>query len=290
MAGMTRSAAIELGQFLKARRAELTHRSVGLPHSGAPRRVPGLRREEVAMLAAISTDYYTRLEQGRMQVSEPVLSAIARVLRLNEDQRAYVFELAGRETGRSRRHEVQTVNPQLQRLLDDLGSIPAMVLGRQMDVLAWNPLAAALVGDFGQIPPEDRNYAKMVFSDRMKDLYADWEDTALITVAQLRMEVAHSAGSPRLTALVNELSERDPDFRRWWAARHVAARTVGTKTLNHPVAGTLVLEWDTLTASTDPDQQLVIWTAKPGTPTHDGLRILASWAAGGHQAAPGTAS
>lgn len=120
------------------------------------------------MLAAISTDYYTRLEQGRIDVSEPVLAALARVLKLDDDQREYAFELAGKATGRPRRPEVQVVNPQLQRLLDDLASIPAMVLGRQTDVLAWNEMGAALVGDFGKIPEKDRNYAKMIFSDRMR--------------------------------------------------------------------------------------------------------------------------
>jgi transcriptional regulator with XRE-family HTH domain len=280
---MTRNTSTELGEFLKARRAELSPRSVGLP-GGAVRRVPGLRREEVAMLAAISTDYYARLEQGRIQASEPVLDAVARVLDLDEDQRAYVFELAGKEPPRPRPQAVQTVQPQLRRLLDDLGSLPAMVLGRHMDVLAWNPLAAALVGDFAQIPAEERNYARMIFSPAMRKLYADWESTARTAVAQLRMEAAHNAGSPRLTTLVNDLSAQDPDFRRWWAAHHVAARTIGTRTLNHPIAGELVLEWDTLTAATDPDQQLVIWTAAPDTPTHEGLRFLASWAADNHEA------
>jgi transcriptional regulator with XRE-family HTH domain len=280
---MTRNTSTELGEFLKARRAELSPRSVGLP-GGAVRRVPGLRREEVAMLAAISTDYYARLEQGRIQASEPVLDAVARVLDLDEDQRAYVFELAGKEPARPRPQAVQTVQPQLRRLLDDLGSLPAMVLGRHMDVLAWNPLAAALVGDFAQIPAEERNYARMIFSPAMRKLYADWESTARTAVAQLRMEAAHNAGSPRLTTLVNDLSEQDPDFRRWWAAHHVAAHTIGTRTLNHPIAGELVLEWDTLTATTDPDQQLVIWTAAPDTPTHEGLRFLASWAADNHEA------
>ncbi|SFE77831.1 helix-turn-helix transcriptional regulator [Streptomyces mirabilis] len=284
---MTRNASNELGEFLRARRAELTPRSVGLP-GGTVRRVPGLRREEVAMLAAISTDHYTRLEQGRIQASEPVLDAITRVLDLDEDQRAYVFELAGKEPARPRPQGTQKVQPQLRRLLDDLTSIPAMVLGHQMDVLAWNPLAAALVGDFAQLPAEERNYARMVFSPAMRKLYADWETTARTTVAQLRMEAAHNAGSPRLTTLVNDLSEQDPDFRRWWVAHHVAARTTGTKTLNHPIAGTLVLEWDTLTAGTDPDQQLIIWTAAPDTPTEEGLRFLASWAAGGQEADRGT--
>jgi transcriptional regulator with XRE-family HTH domain len=284
---MTRNASNELGEFLKTRRAKLTPRSVGL-HEGALRRVPGLRREEVARLVAISTDYYTRLEQGRIQPSEPVLSAIARVLHLDEDQREYVFELAGKEPGRPHRHGLQKVQPQLRRLLDDLTATPAIVLGRHMDVLAWNPLAAVLVADFGLIPEKDRNYARMIFTDpAMRKLYADWDAVARTAVAQLRRDAAHNSGDPRLTALVNELSELDPDFRRWWAEHHVAARTIGTKTLHHPIAGTLVLEWDTLTCSTDPDQQLVIWTAGPGTPTHDGLRLLASRAAGHSPVPPG---
>ncbi|MEU5045924.1 helix-turn-helix domain-containing protein [Streptomyces griseorubiginosus] len=287
---MTGSAPHELGEFLKIRRAELTPRSVGLPDSGAPRRVPGLRREEVALLAAISTDYYTRVEQGRIDVSEPVLDGIARVLKLSDDQREYVFELAGKETGRPRLPEAQVVNPQLQRLLDDLMSIPAMVLGRRMDVLAWNEMGAALVGDFGQISKKDRNYAKMIFSDRMRDLYADWEAAARLAVAQLRMEMARNPDSPRLAALVGELSERDADFRRWWAEHHVAARRVGAKTLNHPVVGELTLEWDTLACSTDPDQHLTIWTPQPGTATHDRLRRLAAWVADGHPVAPGPAN
>lgn len=287
---MTGSALHELGEFLKIRRAELTPRSVGLPDSGAPRRVPGLRREEVALLAAISTDYYSRVEQGRIDVSEPVLEAIARVLKLSEDQREYVFELAGKEAGRPHRPKAQVVNPQLQRLLDDLMSIPAMVLGRRMDVLAWNEMGAALVGDFGQIPKADRNYAKMIFSDRMRGLYADWEAAARLAVAQLRMEAARNPDSPRLVALVDELSERDADFRRWWAEHHVAVRKIGAKTLNHPIVGELTLEWDTLTCSTDPDQQLTIWTPAPGTATHDRLHRLAVWVTDGHPAAPGAAN
>jgi transcriptional regulator with XRE-family HTH domain len=287
---MTRNTPNALGEFLKARRSELSPRSAGLPDA-APRRVQGLRREEVAMLAAISTDYYTRLEQGRISASEPVLSAIARALHLSKDQSEHAFELAGKDPGRPRGHTVQKVQPQLQRLLEDLTSTPAMVLGRHMDVLAWNPLAAAMVGDFGQIPEKNRNYARMIFTiPAMRELYADWESVAHTAVAQLRREAAHNSGAPRLAALVNELSELDPDFRRWWAAQDVAARTVGTKTLNHPIAGTLVLEWDTLTCSTDPDQQLIIWTAAPGTATHEGLRLLASTVTGSHQPTPGTES
>ncbi|MEV6420818.1 helix-turn-helix transcriptional regulator [Streptomyces sp. NPDC051662] len=270
----------ELGEFLRARRAELSPRAVGLPDSGTPRRVPGLRREEVARLAAISTDFYTRLEQGRIQASSSALASLARVLRLNDDQRDYLFGLAGKDRNRPRRRTLQKVQPQLQRLLDDLTATPAIVMGRRMDVLAWNALAAALVTDFCRIPEKQRNYVRLVFTDpAMRTLYSDWETVARTCAAQLRMEAAKYPDDPRLTALVGELSVQDPRFRQWWAAHHVATLSVGTKRLHHPVAGDLTLDWDTLTASTDPDQQLVIWTAEPGTPSHDGLRILASWAA-----------
>ncbi|MFC9429801.1 helix-turn-helix domain-containing protein [Streptomyces sp. NPDC056987] len=273
----------ELGEFLKARRAELTPRAVGLPDSPGPRRVAGLRREEVARAAAISTDYYTRLEQGRMPASAPVLEALAQALHLDADQRRYLFGLAGKETAKPRRRALQKVQPQLRRVLDDLTTTPAVVMGHRMDVIAWNPLAAALITDFSAVPEKHRNYVRILFTDpAMRTLYADWKAVGRTSVAQLRMAAAKYPDDPRLAALVGELSVRDPDFRRWWAAHHVAALSVGTKVLHHPVAGELSLDWDTLSASTDPDQQLVVWTAEVGSPTHDGLRILASWAAGRH--------
>ncbi|MEV5018090.1 helix-turn-helix domain-containing protein [Streptomyces sp. NPDC053780] len=277
----------ELGEFLKARRAELSPRAVGLPDGAGPRRVRGLRREEVAGLAAISTDYYTRLEQGRMPASAPVLEAVAEVLHLDDDQRRYLFGLAGKETVRPRRRTLQKVQPQLRRVLDDLTSTPAVVMGRRMDVIAWNPLSAALITDFAAVPDKHRNYIRVLFTDpAMRTLYADWRKVARTAVAQLRMEAAKYPDDPRLIGLVGELSVQDPDFRTWWAAHHVAPLSVGTKVLNHPVAGELSLEWDTLTASTDPDQQLVVWTAEAGSPTHDRLRILASWDAEGRGAGP----
>lgn len=271
----------ELGEFLKARRAELTPRQVGLSETGAVRRVPGLRREEVAQLAAISTDYYTRLEQGRIPVSASVLTVLAGALHMDDEQHSYLAELAGKETTRPRRRAGQKVQPSLRRLLDDLGSTPAIVLGRRMDVLAWNPLAAALVADFAQIPAKERNYVRLVFTDpAMRSLYADWEGVAHTCVALLRREAARYPDDPQLTRLVGELSVQDPQFRQWWAAHHVAGKRIGTKTLNHPVVGDLTLDWDTLTCTDDPDQQLITWTADPGTPAHDRLRILASWTAG----------
>ncbi|WP_079104500.1 helix-turn-helix domain-containing protein [Streptomyces europaeiscabiei] len=281
LGSMTSDATLnELGEFLKKRRSELSPRAVGLPETGGPRRVAGLRREEVAQLASISTDYYTRLEQGRMQASAPVLDTIARVLHLDDDERGYLFQLAGRTTIRTRRHGRQKVQPQLQRVLDDLTATPAIVQGRRGDILAWNALAAALVTDFSRIPERHRNYPRLIFTDpAMRSLYADWESSARIAVSQVRMEAAQYPEDPRLIALVGELSTRDQQFAQWWGDHKVAARTVGTKTLNHPVVGELVLDWDTLTANTDPDQHLTVWTAAPGSPTHERLRILASWAA-----------
>ncbi|MGP3961001.1 helix-turn-helix domain-containing protein [Nonomuraea sp. 3N208] len=268
----------ELGEFLKARRAELSPRTVGLPDSGTPRRVAGLRREEVALLAAISTDYYTRLEQGRIHPSAPVLAALARVLHLDDGQRDYAFELAGKLAGRPRRRTAQKVQPQLHRLLDDLTAIPGMVLGRSMDILAWNPLAAALLTNFAKVPEKKRNYVHILFTDpAMKSLYGDWDTVARTCVAHLRMRATKYPDDPRLAVLVGELSVQNPQFRQWWGAHHVAARTMGAKAFNHPVARTLTLDWDTLTCSTDADQELVIWTAEPGTASYDGLQILSSW-------------
>ncbi|NED31546.1 helix-turn-helix transcriptional regulator [Streptomyces sp. SID8499] len=277
----------ELGAFLRARRAELDPDAVGLPGTGGRRRVSGLRREEVAKLALISTDYYARLEQGRIRASAPVLHSLARVLRLDGDQRSYLFELAGRLPERPARRAPQRAQPRLRRLLDDLGTTPGIVLGRRMDILAWNPLAAALVTDFSAVPEKHRNYIRLIFTEpALRDLYADWRDVAHTCVAQLRMEAARNPGCARLAALVGELSVQDADFRRWWAAHHVAVRGVGTKTLRHPVVGELTLDWDTLAATADADQQLVVWSAEPGSPSHDALRFLASWSGSGR---PGTA-
>ncbi|MBC3191759.1 helix-turn-helix transcriptional regulator [Pseudonocardia sp. C8] len=269
----------ELGEFLKVRRAEIGPREAGLPDVGT-RRVPGLRREEVALLAAISTDYYTRIEQGRIRASEPVLEAIARVLQLDEDHRGYLFELAGKDPAPPRRRTAQRVQPQLRRLLDDLTTTPAVVLGRRMDVLEWNRMAAALIIDFGGIPVRHRNFVRLAFLEpSVRALYPQWDDVGHMCVAQLRREAAHAPEDPRLAELVGELSVRDEDFRRWWGTHHVATRSVGTKLYRHPDAGDLTLDWDTLTCTTDPEQQLVVWTAEPGSRSEEGLRFLASWTA-----------
>ncbi|WP_369241243.1 helix-turn-helix domain-containing protein [Streptomyces sp. R21] len=266
----------ELGEFLKVRRAELSPRTVGLPDTGG-RRVPGLRREEVALLAAISSDYYTRLEQGRIQPSASVLAALAHALHLDDHQRHRLFELAGRQRARHRRPAAQKAQPQLRRMLDDLTASPGVVIGRRMDILAWNPVAAALFTDFAKVPEDRRNCARILFTDpSMRTLYADWRAVARDCVSHLRTTAARCPDDPRLTGLVGELSVEDRDFGQWWGSRHVPSRRVGTKRFHHPVVGELVLDWDTFTCSSDPDQELVVWTAEPGTPSYDGLRALAS--------------
>ncbi|MFJ8106030.1 helix-turn-helix domain-containing protein [Streptomyces sp. NPDC096132] len=280
----------ELGEFLKARRAELSPGDVGLPDSGHPRRVPGLRREEVALLAAISTDYYTRIEQGRLQASAPLLTELAQVLRMNEDQRVYLYELAGKSVP-PRSTVRQEVDPQLQRMLDDLATTPAFVIGRRTQVVGWNRLAAALFADFGKMPEEDRVYLRLLITDpAMRRLYVDWAEVTRLAIAQLRMESARYPDDPRLSALVDELSALDPQFRQWWAAHDVALRTMGTKRLRHPLVGELTLDWHTLTCATDTDQHIIVWTAPPHSPSHDALRLLASWATDHHLTPSGAAT
>jgi transcriptional regulator with XRE-family HTH domain len=270
----------ELGEFLKARRAELSPSDVGL-RGGQRRRVRGLRREEVALLAAISTEYYARIEQGRLQASAPLLDEIAQVLRLTDDQRTYLFELAAKDNIRpATPADRQRVDTQLQRMLDDLTATPAFVIGRRTDILAWNRLAAALWTDFGRYPEQERVFVRLLFTEPwMRELYADWEEVTRLAIAQLRMESARYPGDPRLAALVDELSARDEQFRQWWTEYDVAVRGKGTKKLCHPVVGELTLDWDTLTCATDPEQSIIVWTAAPGSASHDALRLLASWAA-----------
>ncbi|MET7729185.1 helix-turn-helix domain-containing protein [Streptomyces mirabilis] len=272
----------ELGQFLKARRSELDPADLGLP-PGDPgtRRVSGLRREEVAARVAISQDYYARIEQGRLAPSEPVLEALVDALRLTPDQRVYAEGLARQADRRTApRSRPNRVRPQLQRLLDQLTDTPAFVVGKYLDILAWNPLAAALLIDVDKMAPHERNYVRMLFTDpRMKDYYENWESMARAGVALLRMQAVDNPTDPRLTALVGELSLSSPQFRRWWAARNVARQEFGTKTIRHPDLGDLTVDWDSFQWSGDPDQHLTMWSAEPGSPTHEKLHILASWIA-----------
>jgi transcriptional regulator with XRE-family HTH domain len=268
----------ELGAFLRARRSELSPSDVDLPEGGRQRRVAGLRREEVAQLAAISPDYYTRLEQGRIAPSAPVLASLARVLRLDDDQRIYMYELAG-TPAKSRRRAPQKVKPYLQRLLDRIDA-PAIVMTPTHDILAWNPLAAALMVDFAEVPERERNFMRLLFTDpRMRSLYPEWEELARSVVSYIRMEAARKPDDPRLAELVGDLSIRDAQFRQWWAGTHVAVKRRGSRTYDHPVVGQVTLEWDALTSDAEPDQQLIVFTPEPGSRSEQALRELAAWAA-----------
>lgn len=269
----------ELGEFLRSRRAALEPAQAGLPDDGRLRRVPGLRREELAQLAHVSVDYIVRLEQGRTRrVSRPVLDALADALQLAPDERSYLFTVADVAPASTRRPVEPEVAPQLQQLLDRMHDVPAMVLHRGMAVLAWNPGAAALLTDFGALPAEHRNLIRLTFLDQhVRALYDDWPRAARECVAVLRMEAGRTPNDPAINSLVGELSVQDPDFRNWWATHQVRGPRQLTKTYNHPAAGRLTLDVQQFTVDTHPEQLLVAYTAEPGTPSYDSLQFLLQW-------------
>ncbi|MFF4355079.1 helix-turn-helix domain-containing protein [Streptomyces sp. NPDC001530] len=269
-----------LGAFLRVRRAQLDPLECGLPETDSARKVTGLRREEVARLAAISVDYYTRLEQGRVRASAPVLTTLARALRLDDDQQKYLYELAGRTDVHPRRRPVQRVRPAMRRLLAQLTHTPALVLGKRLDILAWNPAAAALYTDFAAVPAGRRNYLRLMFTDpAIRAMHREWAHDARDAVAALRMEAAADPDDPDLARLVGELTIQDTDFRTWWAEHRVNSATYGTKHYHHPLVGDLTLDCDTWAGSDGSGQRLMVLTAEPGSPSHDALRILTSWTA-----------
>jgi transcriptional regulator with XRE-family HTH domain len=257
----------ELGDFLRTRRARLQPHDVGLPDYGR-RRVPGLRREELAQLAGVSVDYYVRLEQGRdIHPSDSVLDAIAGALRLDDDERAHFFALV-RPRRRPRRRAPQRVRPGVKRLLDSVG-VPAFVLGRRMDVLAYNALAAALVCGC-----TEGNMLRHVFLDEgTRMLYPEWDAIASETVAYLRLIAGDDPDDPELIALVGELSLRSEPFRRLWARHDVRSKSAGVKRFMHPQVGPLELAYETLRLA-DADQMLVTYTAAPGSESETALKLL----------------
>lgn len=242
--------------------------------------MPGLRREELARLAAISVDYLTRLEQGRVTASAGVLAALADALRLTADDRRYLAEVSGTTVGTPPHRPSQRPRPAMQRLLDQLTETPAMVLGRRMDILAWNIGATSLFVDFDALPIDDRNYVRLLFTNPvMRALHRDWRHDAESCVAALRTESSRFGDDPRLTALVDDLSARDDDFAGWWASHATSTATYGTKRYHHPVVGDLTLDCDMWGDSGDDGQRLMVLTAEAGTASADSLRLLASWSA-----------
>jgi transcriptional regulator with XRE-family HTH domain len=266
----------ELRDFLRSRRARLTPEAAGLaPHPGG-RRVPGLRREEVAQLAGVSVDYYVRLERGRNpHVSDVVLDAVARALRLDDAERGHLFALARPSRAQHRATPPQRVRPGLYQVLDSLGDIPALITGRRLDILAGNRMAHALHTDFDALPHRERNMARYIFLDpAARELYDDWPAAARSLVAILHVDAGRHPDDPQLAELIGDLSLRDDNFRRWWTDHDVLNNTHGTRLYHHPVVGDLTLDYEIFSPAGDKDQRLSLHIAEPGSPSERGLHQL----------------
>jgi transcriptional regulator with XRE-family HTH domain len=276
-----------LGAFLRSRRARVKPEEVGLPGHGR-RQVPGLRREEVAQLAGVSVDSYARLEQGRGgHVSGEVLDAVARVLRLDAADRARLHDLAGpdrrRPAPRSARSS-ERVRSGVRLLLDSMTDFPAVVVGRRMDVLAWNALGDAMHAITARRGV--MSLPRRVFLDPdARSFYPEWPAVAAETVGCLRLLADRHPDDGPMTDLVGELSVKSEDFRRLWAG-HAKKKTHGVKRISHPVAGELHLAYETLALPDDPGQSLITYTAPPGSETAERLAVLASWTASDRTGTP----
>lgn len=283
----------ETRQFLVSRRARISPEQAGLTVYGGNRRVPGLRREEVAILAGVSVEYYTRLERGNLKgVSDSVLDALSRALRLDEAERTHLFDLAraaGTEPARAqRRTPHQRVRPSIQAVLDAMTGAPAVVRNERLDILATNPLGRALYAPIFEDPARPANHARFAFLDpRSSDFWVDWERAADDTVGILRAAAGRNPYDRALSDLVGELSTRSEEFRTRWAAHNVRLHRTGTKQIHHPVVGHLQLMYDTLQLPAETGLTMLVYTAEPASPTQDSLRLLASWAATQSQRAPG---
>jgi hypothetical protein len=275
----------EIREFLGTRRARVTPEQAGLPvYGGDRRRVTGLRREEVALLAGISSEYYTRLERGNaIGVSESVIDGIAQALQLDDAERIHLLDLlrgAGATRPPPRRPAQQRVRPAVQRIIDSMTGTPAFVLSGRLDILAANHLGRALFSPVYADPVRPPNNARFVFLDPgAPEFFRDWDKVAGDTVAMLRAEVGRDPYDRRLSELIGELSTRSEEFRRRWAAHNVRIHTTGMKLLHHPVVGDLDLPFETFPLGADPSQSLLTYTAEPGSPSHEALNLLASWAA-----------
>lgn len=245
---------------------------------GQRRRTPGLRREEVAALAAISVDYYTRLEQARgPQPSRQVLTGLGRALRLSDDERAHLFHLAG-EQPQPPSGLITDVRPGILHLLDRLDDTPAMVLDAKYQILAWNQLAAALICDFSALPPRERNLVRQRFLVSHEDSPCRWESAETMqyareVVADLRTAVARYPDDPDIRELIDDVRAGSPEFARLWAEHEVRVQRSMCKTIWHPQVGSINLQSEMLLVP-DCDQRILLYTAEPGTPSHEALRLL----------------
>ncbi|MGE0218812.1 helix-turn-helix transcriptional regulator [Mycolicibacterium sp.] len=271
-----------LADFLKAARSRLSPERAGIVDAGR-RRVAGLRREELALLAGVSVDYYTRLEQGRSKSASPeVLLAIAEALQLDDAERKHLNAIAKPAPSRRRPAKPQRLHQATRALLRTLDAAgkPAFVLGRRLDILGHNRLAGLLITDFASLPPQDRNQARFVFLDpHARELYADWDEVAADSAAMLRMDAGQHPHDPALSALVGELSIHSPEFRKLWARNRVQQRTTGTKRYHHPLVGDITVSYQALSPADDPEQQLFVYDTEPNSPSAHALQLLAGSAA-----------
>ena len=260
-----------LGEYLRARRAQVPPEAAGALAFG-PRRVPGLRREEVAALSGMSVDYYVRLEQGRERnPSAQVLEALARVLRLDEDARLHLFQLAGVAPRARRAAAAERVDPELLRLMGMWPDNPAIVLGRAYDVLAGNPLAYALFDGFQQGP----NLVMKIFLDpAARTFYQDWGDVAAYTVAGLRLLYGADPGEPRINEVIETMLADSPDFARLWGRHDARGKRLESKRFRHPDVGAMTLRMNAFDVKSSPGQELIIYHAEPGTVSADALTLL----------------
>jgi transcriptional regulator with XRE-family HTH domain len=265
----------ELGEFLRARRATLTPADTGVPTYGKPRRVPGLRREEVALLAGVSATYYARLEQGEShQMSDSVLEAIANALRLGDGERLHLRRLAWPAQTARREAGPETVRASLLAVAENTPDQIAFVVGRHLDLLGGNRLAYAL---YGLRPGQRLNLVQHVFLEpAMRDLFVDWEGQARRSAAYLRMATGDHPDDPKLAAVIGELTIGSPEFARIWATHLVAECTHGVREYDHPLVGRLTLVEESLRVPDDPGQRMIFLGAAPGTDTAERLRLLDS--------------
>jgi transcriptional regulator with XRE-family HTH domain len=285
---MTHPYARELGDFLRARRSRLRPHDVGL-EPGGRRKVTGLRRDELALLAGLSTDYYLRMEQGReMRPSDDVLDALAGALGLDAEERRHLLTLAHA----ARRPMPARINRDPERVPDSTRRLlrvmdtPAVVLGRHLDLLDWNPMAEALLGEPDAYPPDRLNMLLLLFDDARtgERTCPDWERQALDYIGMMRAAVATDPTHPRATAIVGELSIRSAEFRRLWARHDVRESVRGSKTFRVPEVGEIALDWDTYPLPGNPGPVLLVFTAEPGSAGADRLQLLASLHATGARA------
>jgi transcriptional regulator with XRE-family HTH domain len=284
----------EFGKFLKAMRSRLSPEDIGAGPASGARRVPGLRREEVARLAGVSTDYYVRLEQGRnIHPSRTVLDSVSRALRLSSSEHAHMMDLLENcaASPRSAGQPAQGVRPALRHLLEAVGDVPAMVLGRRSDVLAGNRLAFELFTDFPALPAAERNLTRWLILDpAARELFRDWKTVAAEAAGALRLDVGRHPNDAQANQLVGELAVNSEHFRQWWAGHRVASRSAGTVRLHHPAVGDLELNFESLVLPDDPDQTLRIYSARPGSPSSDALALLGSLGAATKTPQPGVSS